>query len=307
MRKIFLALTLFAAACGGSEDRLSSSQPAIALTGRAAEVARDAVTPAKQYFARYSAPSVGGTASFGSYAKGCLAGAQPLAETGPTWQAMRLSRNRNWGAPQLVSFVQRLSAQQAQQPGWEGIYVGDMSQPRGGPMASGHASHQIGLDADIWLTPPKRLNLSVAEREALGATDYSRVKGTQVTSGWTPQHSALVKAAAKDPAVARIFIFPGAKIEMCRTAGADRDWLRKVRPWWGHTAHMHVRLSCPAGMSGCSDQDAPPAGDGCAEAETWVKNILNPPPPDPNAPKPQPSRPLTLADLPAQCAMLVAE
>ena len=69
-----------------------------------------------------------------------------------------------------------------------------------------------------------------------------------------------------------------------------------------------MRLNCPAGARGCLEQDAPPPGDGCAEAQEWVNNILNPPPPpprDPNAPKPQPRRDLTLADLPDQCAAVL--
>ena len=53
------------------------------------------------------------------------------------------------------------------------------------------------------------------------------------------------------------------------------------------------------------DAPPPPPGDGCADAEQWVANILNPPPPDPDA-KPVPPRPpLTLADLPGQCASVL--
>ena len=43
----------------------------------------------------------------GTYAKGCGAGLVQLPETGPTWQAMRLSRNRNWGHPDAISFIKR--------------------------------------------------------------------------------------------------------------------------------------------------------------------------------------------------------
>ena len=93
------------------------------------------------------------SASFGGYSKGCLSGAEQLSETGPTWQSMRLSRNRNRAHPEMIDFVKRLSQKAAKEKGWGGLYVGDMSQPRGGPMTSGHRSHQIGLDADIWLQP----------------------------------------------------------------------------------------------------------------------------------------------------------
>jgi penicillin-insensitive murein endopeptidase len=109
-------------------------------------------TPAKELFARKSTPFPGSPRSIGGYFDGCLAGAVPLPITGPTWQVMRLSRNRNWGNPQLVRFIERF-AQNAKKVGWNGLLVGDMSQPRGGPMLSDHASHQVGLDVDIWFRP----------------------------------------------------------------------------------------------------------------------------------------------------------
>ena len=114
---------------------------------------------AKEVFGHIPTPSNGASEAIGSYARGCQSGAMELPENGQTWQAMRLSRNRNWGQPQLVSFVEDLSAFAATQPGWDGLYIGDMSQPRGGPMLTGHASHQIGLDVDIWMLPPSRLDL----------------------------------------------------------------------------------------------------------------------------------------------------
>lgn len=237
----------------------------------------------------------------GGYARGCQAGAVQLPETGPTWQAMRLSRNRNWGQPELIDFVQDLSRFAATQPGWEGLYLGDMSQPRGGPMLTGHASHQIGLDADIWMLPPNRLNLSVQEREDLSSISMRRANGAYTNSSWTPQHEAIMKAAASDPRVARIFVFPGAKVAMCNSATGDRSWLGKIRPWYGHHYHFHVRLKCPAGDRSCEDQAPPPAGDGCADAERWVNDILNPPPPNPNATPTPPRGPLTMASLPGQC------
>ncbi|OIP85260.1 MAG: penicillin-insensitive murein endopeptidase [Rhodobacterales bacterium CG2_30_65_12] len=261
--------------------------------------------PAKALFGPVAHASAQRPESFGGYARGCLAGAVQLPETGPTWQAMRLSRNRNWGHPALISFIQRLSAKAAAQTGWAGLYVGDMSQPRGGPMRSGHASHQLGLDADIWMLPPARLDLTAAERENLSSISMQRANGAYVNGDWTRAHHQVIKAAASDPAVARIFVFAGAKVQMCKDETGDRAWLRKVRPWYGHHYHFHVRLACPAGESACENQAPPPAGDGCKEAEDWVARILNPPPPDPNAKPTPPRAPLTLADLPAQCASVL--
>lgn len=269
----------------------------------------DAQQLAKQQFGAKSNASAHRPAPFGSYAKGCIAGAEQLPETGPTWQAMRLSRNRNWGHPEAIDFVKDLSAFAAKQPGWKGLYIGDISQPRGGPMLSGHRSHQMGLDIDIWMLPPSRLNLSRNQRENISSISLRRAQGAYVNNNWSKAHHNIIKEAAKDKRTARIFVFPGAKVKMCNDEKGNRRWLRKVRPWWGHHYHFHVRLNCPRGARGCVEQDPPPRGDGCADAQQWVNNILNPPPPqprDPNAPAAKPRRELRVADLPQQCAGVLA-
>lgn len=260
-----------------------------------------AQSPAKVLFASQSDASRQSPSALGSYAKGCIAGAVPLADTGPTWQAMRLSRNRNWGHPQLIDFIQDLSRKAARMKGWNGIYVGDMSQPRGGPMLTGHRSHQIGLDADIWLRPAKNLRMTRGQREEFSAISMRRAKGAYTNSNWTRAQHELVKAAAQDNRVGRIFVFPGAKVKMCNDEKGDRAWLRKVRPWWGHYYHFHVRLKCPDGSRGCVDQAPPPPGDGCAAAQKWVDDIVNPPPPNPNRKPSKKRRELVLTDLPKQC------
>ncbi|QMU58760.1 MAG: penicillin-insensitive murein endopeptidase [Boseongicola sp.] len=265
-----------------------------------------AETLAKELFGAERRASGQQSAPHGGYAKGCLAGGTQLAETGSTWQAMRLSRNRNWGHPTAIKFVERLSAYAAKRPGWKGLYIGDISQPRGGPMLTGHRSHQLGLDIDIWMLPPKDLKLSRKAREELSSISTRRAKGAYVNDNWSREHHLILKRAAQDKSVARIFVFPGAKVQMCKDAKGDRSWLRKIRPWWGHHYHFHVRLHCPRGASGCVDQAPPPAGDGCEGAEQWVDRILNPPPPDPNAPPPKPRKELVLADLPQQCAQVLS-
>ena len=151
-------------------------------------------------------------APLGGYAKGCIAGAQQLPETGPTWQAMRLSRNRNWGHPDTIAFIERLSGFAATQQGWRGLYIGDMSQPRGGPMLSGHSSHQIGLDIDIWMLPASNLNLSRGERENLSSISMQRAKGAYVNGDWSAAHHRILRQAASDPAVIT------ARWLRCRTA-----------------------------------------------------------------------------------------
>jgi penicillin-insensitive murein endopeptidase len=108
--------------------------------------------PARELFARKTTPLPGPARSIGSYADGCLEGATALPISGPAWQVIRVSRDRYWGNPSLVAFIDRL-AEKAKKVGWNGLLIGDMSQPRGGPMLTGHSSHQIGLDVDIWFTP----------------------------------------------------------------------------------------------------------------------------------------------------------
>lgn len=247
-------------------------------------------------------PSGQAPASHGSYAKGCLAGGMELPKTGPNWQAMRLERNRNWGHPEMVAFIVRLGAA-AQSAGWPGVLVGDISQPRGGPMTSGHRSHQIGIDADIWMRPGYDRELSRKERSRIGSFIVTRGDHMDVNERWTDVHGEVLKAAASDPAVARIFVHAAIKRKLCQTAGDDRGWLRKIRPWWGHNAHFHVRLSCPVGSVGCFNQAPPGAGDGCDETlEWWFSDEARNPKPDPNAPKKPRRKELTLADLPQACA-----
>ena len=306
IRTAFLITALVGlTACGGSQPsrNLEAAKSAHRATAISSVISSKS---AKQLFGAERIASNQRSEPFGGYAKGCAAGNVMLPETGPTWQAMRLSRNRNWGQPEAIDFIKDLSAKAAKQPGWSGLYIGDISQPRGGPMLTGHASHQIGLDADIWLRPADRLNLSTTERENISSISMRRANGAFTNDQWTRAHHNILKAAASDPRVARIFIFPGAKVQMCKDEKGDRSWLRKIRPWYGHHYHFHVRLACPKGARGCVDQAPPPAGDGCADAQEWVNNILNPPPPDPNAPKPKPKREITLGDLPAQCASVLS-
>ena len=151
--------------------------------------------PPRSYSAAAPTPARSAPESIGSYARGCVAGATAIPTDGETWQVMRLSRNRNWGHPDLIQLLQKLSARLPQINGWPGLLVGDISQPRGGPMITGHASHQIGLDADVWLTPMPQRRLSRLEREELSATDMVRPDLLDVDPAeWTPEHTALIKA-----------------------------------------------------------------------------------------------------------------
>jgi len=261
-------------------------------------------TPARELFARKTKPLPLAARSIGFYSQGCLAGAVALPINGPTWQVMRLSRNRNWGHPKLISFLERL-ADKANKVGWNGLLVGDLSQPRGGPMLSGHTSHQVGLDADIWLTPMPDRKLSREEREFMSAVEVVRQDRLDVDAEvWTHAHTALVRTAAEDAEVERIFVNAAIKKALCREAGSDRGWLAKVRPWWGHDYHFHVRIYCPPDSPDCKPQPPPEPGEGCGhELDYWFSaGVLHPVQPlFPSKPKSA----LTLANLPAACRHVV--
>ena len=191
---------------------------------------------AKELFGRKVLPAAMPTRVLGFYAHGCIAGAEALPINGDTWQVMRLSRNRFYAHPDMVALLKRLSEKARKNAGWPGILVGDMSQPRGGPMFTGHASHQVGLDADIWLTPmPKRI-LSRNEREEMSAVMMVRHDRLDIdTKVFTPGHLAVIRDAALEPAVQRIFVNAAIKKALCREAKGDRHWLSKVRPMYGPT------------------------------------------------------------------------
>lgn len=251
---------------------------------------------ASKVFGAVATPDPRAPQAVGFYSKGCLAGAVALPADGPTWQTMRPSRNRAWGHPVTIDFLIGLAAA-APEAGLRGILVGDISQPRGGPMPYGHASHQMGLDADIWLMEMPAEPLSLEARETLPFQTVIGDDGTADPARLTPALRLLIEVAARDERVGRIFVNPVIKRALCETAGSDRGWLRRVRPWYGHDKHFHVRLKCPAGSPACRRQAPPPSGDGCgAPLDYWFS-------PEPYRPKPKgPAKgPLKVADLPALC------
>ena len=268
---------------------------------RAALIAALPSDAAKRVFGLVSGPSGGPSRSIGSYAKGCIAGAVPLPEEGTNWQVMRPARNRAWGHPLLIAFLQRIAAALPGINGWPGLLIGDLGQPRGGPMVTGHASHQIGLDADIWLMPMPQRRLSTADRDNLPAPSVVASDGNDVDPlVWTPQYHQLIEAVARTPELARMFVNPAIKKALCREVGVDSDWLRKVRPWWGHDDHFHIRLTCPSHDALCQNQPQPPPGDGCSELDWWFTAEARHPKPGP------PEQPIRIRDLPPECAAVAA-
>jgi len=275
--------------------------------------------PAKKLFGSKKTAARLRPQAVGFYTRGCLAGGVPLPITGSAWQAMRLERNRNWGHPKLVELVKRLAVEAKALDGWNGLLVGDMSQPRGGPMLTGHASHQVGLDADIWLTPMPNRVLTRKQRASTSATlmvlDRKRINPKR----WTAAHNRLLRRAASYSEVQRIFVHPPIKKALCdwSRGQSDRSWLRKVRPYYGHNYHFHIRMRCPSGVTGCRSQaePRPKDGTGCGtELAYWYsdKPWTRPKPPlrfidgiPLPRKKPKRRKPKTIASLPKMCRTIL--
>ncbi len=246
-------------------------------------------------------PTEGPPRSIGNHGAGCIAGAVALPTEGPGFQAIRLSRSRFWGHPDLIAAIRTLGSR-LQEAGFPDIYIGDLGQARGGPMPWGHASHQIGLDADIWFDiAPKPLR-PAAQRENIEPLSLVRPDQRAVDPArWTEAHARLLRTAAGLPGVDRIFVHFAIKRQLCQSAGPDRAWLRTIRPWWGHAAHFHIRLRCPPGQTECHDQAPVPASDGCDASLDWWFAQLDAPPR-----RPAPPRPPRPPRLPAACSAVLA-
>jgi penicillin-insensitive murein DD-endopeptidase len=214
-------------------------------------------------------PAPGTPHAIGSYAAGCVQGAVALPSEGPGFQVMRRYRHRFFGHPLLVRYLQELGAA-VDRKGLGVLLIGDLGQPRGGPMPSGHRSHQNGLDADIWFWLPRDgMVLPVTERETVAAlsvltSDRSALDPQQ----WSQRQADVLRLAVGFDVVSRIFVNPVIKKALCAEFPAA-SWLQKLRPWWGHDDHFHVRLRCPSGGAACQDQDPLPAGDGCGAELAW--------------------------------------
>ncbi|USD66614.1 penicillin-insensitive murein endopeptidase [Vibrio sp. SCSIO 43136] len=258
---------------------------------------------------QFSAPTLNPTQAFGSYANGCLDGAAALPLQGHGYQVLRSNTGRYYGHPSTISFIEHLATLAATKLDTR-ILIGDISLPRGGRFSSGHSSHQIGLDVDIWL---KLADAPLTMTELNAPNPYSVVdlkNYKMVDTRWDERHFGLIRYAAMQQSVARIFVHPVIKQKLCDSEvdqSEQRRWLRKVRPWWGHHYHFHVRLKCPKDSPNCRNQNPPPKGDGCgSELASWK-------------PTPKPATPVKVDNnkkaqvkktkkvLPKQCVNLLAQ
>jgi penicillin-insensitive murein DD-endopeptidase len=206
-------------------------------------------------------PKEGPARAIGGYSAGCVQGAIELPETGTGFRVARPARRRVFGHPALVEFIRQLGEELHGRK--VTLWVGDLGQARGGPAPNGHASHQSGLDVDLWFDRARGKNAEPISLVDLAKRKITRHFGRRITR--------LLAAAAASPAVDRIFVNPVIKQALCKSAGGDRAWLRKVRPWFGHHDHFHVRLACPPDSPECEPQPPLPPGDGCEQLDWWLK------------------------------------
>ncbi len=192
-----------------------------------------------------------------SMPKAALPARVALPINGKTWQVMRLSRNRNWGHPELVAFLEQLR-RKAPKLGWRGLLVGDI-------VAAARRT-----DADRARQPsgrPRRRHLADADAgartHAAGARgDVGDHGGRARPQGRRPR--SLDARACRDHQGGRRGPEGRAHLRQRRrsrrrsaaTTGTDRGWLNKVRPIWGHDYHFHIRIGCPADSPDCKPQDA---------------------------------------------------
>lgn len=220
----------------------------------------------------YTLPAPGPARSIGNYSSGCLQGAEELPLDGMGYQVMKPSRRRYYGHPQLIEYVRHLGKTVHKQR-LGVLLVGDLSQPRGGRAASGHASHQTGLDVDVWYSFPDRARaapLPMLLREKLTMESILDAKRDAMLGSWKRHAARVLKLAVADERVDRVFVHPVIKRTLCESQ-EERGWLRKIRPWHGHDDHFHVRLGCSAEDLECQAQPALPEGDGCDKLSSWFK------------------------------------
>ncbi|MCK3657374.1 penicillin-insensitive murein endopeptidase [Pasteurellaceae bacterium Pebbles2] len=242
-------------------------------------------------------PSENGVSQpIGSYSNGCIIGAKPLPAKGAGYQVIRMNKNRYYGHPDMISYLQRLG-QKVQNSGMPTMLVGDIAMPGGGRFLTGHASHQMGLDADIWLRMGAMSDQDALNSDGKGLLVVNRAAQRVDDNIWNQNHFNLIKLAAQDNQVARIFVNPAIKVKLCQSERADRSWLHKIRPWYGHDSHFHVRLTCPHGAQYCEDQAPVPAGDGCgAELYSWF---------EPKKPSATPTQPAARPPEPFLCQQVL--
>lgn len=261
---------------------------------------------------------------YGSYTSGCITNAETLPLEGAGYEVVNPYRNRYHAHPSLTRLIKTLGMW-AQSNKLGKVIIGDIAQPAGGPLTGAHKSHQIGLDADIrmhLLTPGK----TIANKNNFNSTDVVTCQAQKNkflkykfhADRWPISSTQLLQRLASEDTVERIFVSAGIKKHLCESFPDNPEWLRKVRPEWGHTGHLHVRLRCPMGMPSCDGQspvfrdpsDKTEVGCDGNDYKAWFQASNLPVnnecvPISPDDPKPYWERVMSSSKFPKECAELV--
>jgi penicillin-insensitive murein endopeptidase len=235
------------------------------------------------------------TKVYGGYTHGCIDGATKLPEKGQGYIAANAKNNRLYGHSDLIKIIKDIALEINNNYNAT-IQVGDLGQARGGPApiaTSAHRSHQNGLDVDIWYRNINKKKISQDDIYPKSVLSFFKNKISK--QKWNDSHEHMLKYAAKFKEVERILVNPHIKKIMCKKY-KDEPWIHKLRPWWGHDKHFHLRLKCPENDKSCVKQTPVPDEDSCAEPLQWwfskeAKNLG----------KSKGSKPREYPKLPKQC------
>lgn len=208
------------------------------------------------------------TQIYGDYNRGCISGSVPLADYGIGFQSTRRSRDMHYGAPSTIKTIETIGTQ-VFAAGLGYMLVGNVSKKNGGPLFEHSISHQNGLDFDVAYQPVEKPLSEVMSASFDFRSLLSFDKNTLNQKLWNEKTAELLKITAQRPEVERILVDPLIKQQLCVTERHE-EWFKKLRPWFKHDNHFHVRLKCPADSKTCVSQDPPPNEIGCdGEAFDW--------------------------------------
>jgi murein endopeptidase len=162
--------------------------------------------------------------ALGAPSAGRLVRGVQLPAAGPrffTWDPLLHRRpdrpGRRWGTDLLVRRVLRVvSGYAAAHPSAPRLGIGDLSRPRGGPFGPRHASHQNGLDVDVYY--PRR---DRRERPPRVAAQIDRRLSQDLVDRFVAAGAGLV--------------FVGPNTDLTGPAGV-------VETLWNHDNHLHARF-----------------------------------------------------------------
>ena len=218
-------------------------------------------------WSKVTAPRSGTPLAIGQPGAGCVQGATALPLHGIGWIVVHPERHREFGHPSLIAYLRKLAVV-VRKDRIGPLVVGDLGQSRGGPTPSGHRSHQNGLDVDLWYRPPAEPSV-LGKRPVPPAPSVVDMRTNKMLPAWESRVARLIEAAASSPAVDRIFVHPAVKRALCQDKARRGPWLARLRPWWGHQDHFHVRLRCPADSPDCTLPQPLAEGEGCDASLNW--------------------------------------